>query len=254
MTVFDVFVNDRKLCRAGVGRDGVLDAIITWVTLAGDAARTARKLKQPLEETRLLVGGLSRDTHVRWPGRMLITGDRVTIAVANANAWDPPVYRKRESARQQQLQERRYYLRLKKKYEPRRKSARGTTDSNTRFLNVDLDLWSAASLDPLVKAFGRTVLVLYSGKEGRRYSAHLELATPLADADRVIRRFVRLVERLPRTARTLWNRAQTREFNIGVQAEATPLRYDLQLKPETVLAMARVHARLGVTVYGADAT
>jgi len=252
MTVFDVFVNDRKLCRAGVGRDGVLDAIVTWVTLAGDAARAARTLKQPLEETRLQVGGLSHNTHWRWPGRMLTTGDRVTIAVAHAHPWDPPEHQKRESARQQQLQERRYYQRLKEKYEPRRKSARGKTDSTTRFLNVDLDLWSSSPLDPLVNAFGRNVLVLYAGKEGRRYGAHLELAIPVPDVDRVIRRFVRLVERLPPNARTLWNRARIREFNIGVQAAATPLRYDLQLASETVLAIARVHARLGVTVYGAE--
>src|SRR6266540_2530922 len=42
MTVFDVYLNDRKRCRAGVGPDGVLTAIVNWVKLTGPAARAAR--------------------------------------------------------------------------------------------------------------------------------------------------------------------------------------------------------------------
>jgi hypothetical protein len=64
MTVFDVYVNDRKCCRAGVGADGVLTAIVNWVKLTGLAAQAARRLKQPLEESRIHVGGLGRQAHV----------------------------------------------------------------------------------------------------------------------------------------------------------------------------------------------
>jgi len=251
MTVFDVFLNNRKLCRAGVGADGVLDAIVTWVKLSGDAARTARRHKQPLEETRLQVGGLSRDTHVRWSQRMLRAGDRVTIALATSRTSDPPEQRKRDSPSERRRQERRYYLHLKEKYEPRA-SKRRADDAKTTFLNVDLDLWSAAPLDPVINALGRRVIVLHAGKDGRRYRAHLELSGMARDADRVISRFVALVDGLPRTARDAWNRAQVREFNIGVQAGTTPHHYGVGLQPDTVRGVARINARLGVTVYATD--
>jgi hypothetical protein len=48
-----------------VGDDGVLDTIVTWVKLTGDAAEEARRSNAPVEETRLHVGGLSNDTHPR---------------------------------------------------------------------------------------------------------------------------------------------------------------------------------------------
>jgi hypothetical protein len=38
MTVFDVVVNDRKVCRAGVGAVGVLSATVSWARLTGGAA------------------------------------------------------------------------------------------------------------------------------------------------------------------------------------------------------------------------
>ena len=79
ITVFDVSVNGRKLCRAGVGRDGVLNAIVSWVRLAGPAAANARRLKTSEEETSLHVGGLAGDTHRHWPRRTLKPGDRVVI-------------------------------------------------------------------------------------------------------------------------------------------------------------------------------
>jgi hypothetical protein len=64
MTVLDVYLNDRKVCRAGVGATGVLDAMISWVKLSGAPADTARRLGQPVEEARLSVGGLRHDAHV----------------------------------------------------------------------------------------------------------------------------------------------------------------------------------------------
>ena len=91
MTVFDVFVNDRKICRAGVGARGVLSATVTWVRLTGTAQGTARRLKEPSEQTGLAVGGLSKGIHRRWPSRDLTTGDRVTIAIASARTFDRPV-------------------------------------------------------------------------------------------------------------------------------------------------------------------
>ena len=257
MTVFDVFLNDRKLCRAGVGNDGVLDAIVSWARLTGPAAQTARRLKQPREEMRLHVGGLADDTHRRWTNRRLEAGDRVTIAISTARSFDRPGRIKARNPKLEEQQQKRYYLHLKEKFEGRTKPPSGRNrsvdDSATRFLNVDLDIWSASPLDPVLQAFGRKVAVLYSDKEGRgRYVAHLELmhsGLPEDTADRLIHGFVRLIRKLPPRARAFWNRARRRDFNVGIQAASRPHSYELPVQPATLQAIASVNARLVVTVY-----
>lgn len=259
MTVFDVYVNGCKLCRAGVGEDGVLDAIVSWAKLTGPAARSARRLKRPSEETRLHVGGLAKDTHRRWPGRDLKAGDRVTIAVVDSEAFDPPIREEPRDPKLVKRQEKRYYLHLKRKFEgPKaqhssRRSQRMMKDDETTFLNVDLDIWSRSMLEPLVEAFGKKVCVLHVGKEGRRHGAHLELAASgdRHNCDQLIRRFVTLVKNLPRSRRMLWNRAQVRSFNVGIQAATKPHSYELRLQQKTLDAVASVNARVVITVYGA---
>lgn len=226
MTVFDVYVNGRKRCRAGVGSDGVLSAIVSWVKLTGAAARTARRFRQPLEEARLHVGGLRDRTHRTWLDRNLIAGDRVGVVLGTAKTADRPT-----------------------RAVPKR--PRPATPEQTQFLNVDLDIWSRSPLESLVAALGRQVYALHVGKDGRRYVAHLELAASLTSPDRLIRRFVSLVERLPRSQRRLWDRSSVREFNVGIQAAATTAAYELRLAHPTVLAAANVNARIGMTVYGA---
>lgn len=259
MTVLDVFLNGRRLCRAGVGEDGVLDAIVSWAKLTGPAARAARRLKQPLQETRLHVGGLREDTHRRWVSRDLKSGDRVTVAVVRAASFDQPIHEKPIDPTLRERAERRSYARLKRKFEgpatpaSERKSRAGN-DGDTRFLNVDLDIWSTSPLQPLVKAFGPKVFALHVGKETRRrHGAHLELAggADRQNPDELIGRFVKLVKRLPRSARRSWNRASVREFSIGVQAATKPFSYELRLQPKTLRAAASVNARVVLTVYGA---
>jgi len=83
--------------------------------------------------------------------------------------------------------------------------------------------------------------VLHSGRWGRRYSAHFELTGSgivrsgasqsgvSKEADRLIRRFVSLVEQLPRPARRLWNQADSREFNIGIEAAARSKMFEMRL-------------------------
>jgi hypothetical protein len=246
-------VNDEKLCRAGVGNHGVLDTIVTWVKLTGEAAEEARRSSAPVEETRLHVGGLSNRTHQRWVQRMLTLGDRVTVAVASARNADAPSHTRKQNRKEDEERERRYFLRLKKKYEPSlERRGQDRLRPETKFLNVDLDIWSRAPLDDLVTAFGQKVVVLYVGKEGRQYGAHLEVGLSQADADRTIRRFVTLVDSLPRSPRKIWKAARVRQFNVGVQAGNSPHAYELRLQRATVEAAARIGAQLALTVYAPD--
>jgi hypothetical protein len=60
------------------------------------------------------------------------------------------------------------------------------------------------------------------------------------NADSLLRRLVTLVKALPRNARRLWNTAQSREFNVGIEAAAKSRTFELRLEPETLMAVAGV--------------
>ena len=89
MIAFEVHLNGKKLCTAGLGELGVLTSIVSW--------RGPQPLKDgtvpPGAELRLEVGGLSApaEEHVRWAQRDLRIGDEVRISVIEAGVADPPL-------------------------------------------------------------------------------------------------------------------------------------------------------------------
>jgi hypothetical protein len=135
---------------------------------------------------------------------------------------------------------------------------KGRSDDRTCFLNVDLDVAAARDLLPLVHALCPNVFDLHTGPAGAGYQTHLELASrgpgEPQDADAAIKRFLRLLAALPLPARRLWNSATQRDFNIGIQAGTEPRAFEFALQPETLKMVARLGARVVVTVYAADTT
>ena len=127
-------------------------------------------------------------------------------------------------------------------------------EDETEYLNVDLEVFSRESLATFVKGLGRSVHVLHEGRWGRRHAACLELWSSGCgeEAEVIIRRMLRLLTRMPRSAKILWNRAQVRQFNIGIQAAAKSRAFELHVRPDTLQAMARLGARLVVTVYAPE--
>ena len=126
----------------------------------------------------------------------------------------------------------------------------------TSFLNVDLDIAGPDDLLPLVKALRPSIFELHTGPARRGYQTHLELASSgmrrTDTADLVIKRFVKRLAALPPRARRLWTRARQRDFNIGVQGGLAPHAFELDVKPETLRAVARLGARIVVTVYAVE--
>jgi hypothetical protein len=82
MRAFDVYLNQKKLCRAGVGDDGVLSAIVNWVT--------GRDRGDLFPE----VGGLisPQKQHVHWVRQKpLRVGDRIQVRIIETTLVDKPV-------------------------------------------------------------------------------------------------------------------------------------------------------------------
>jgi hypothetical protein len=122
MIAFDVFLNGKKLARAGMGSDGVLTAMTTWVRRR--LSRTNEKGRQPQWDRDLsfsLAGyrSTNRDVgeHFKWEDRKLKAGDVLTIKVITAARVDEPRRRIAEDPELVERSQRRYYQRLKRKFE-----------------------------------------------------------------------------------------------------------------------------------------
>jgi hypothetical protein len=120
-----------------------------------------------------------------------------------------------------------------------------------KFLNVDLDVFSKASLEPLVRDLGERVVVHYQGREGRRFSAHLSLTVP-GSPDRAILKLASLIRKLSSETKRVWSQAETRTFSIGIQAEFLPPVLEFVLSSEAVLAAADLNGRIAITIYASQ--
>src|SRR5262245_48853115 len=117
MPVFHVYLNGRKLSTAGVGEDGVVTALVTWVRRTVEDTRS-RKADSVEEALTLEVGGLVRPSkeHVDWVDRKLKVGDEVTIRVAQDGKVDQPCSRRTyEDSKELRLQKR-YVREMAKKF------------------------------------------------------------------------------------------------------------------------------------------
>ncbi len=132
------------------------------------------------------------------------------------------------------------------------------TEAATQFLNVDLEIVSGDELTLLVEALSPHMHVLFNGRVRRTFRATLELggraalaSSPVAqDPDRIIRRMIRLVAKLPRPRRAEWDRARERRFDLGFECGGTRLP-PVELKPGTLRAVAEVGGSIVVTLYPA---
>src|SRR5437660_11257517 len=80
MRAFEISLNGKCLCLAGVGNDGVLSTTITH-----DPFRKRR-------ETRLYIGGIAlpQDEHVFWKERILHLGDELRLKGVEKETVDVP--------------------------------------------------------------------------------------------------------------------------------------------------------------------
>jgi len=99
MIAFEIYVNGRKLCLAGIGDDGVLSVIANWVTRMGegDLFLEICGLVSPARE------------HVAWAHQNpLRVGDRVQVKIVKADSVDKPYRRERIDPAKEAAAKRRY--------------------------------------------------------------------------------------------------------------------------------------------------
>lgn len=107
MRAFEIHLNNRKLCTAGIDEAGVVTSCITWVTSPDP--------KEP-EDMELRVGGLiSRShTHVDWAHRILKEGDELRVVVCSKQKVSKPKKIRTESEKDRKKRKLEYLKRLSK--------------------------------------------------------------------------------------------------------------------------------------------
>jgi hypothetical protein len=101
MRALEIHLNGEKLCTAGIGDDGVLSAIVNWVTGKSGA------------DLHLYVGGLINPgkERVSWvEHRHLTAGDEIQVKVVEVNSVDEPMRRTLDETAKA-LEDRKEYVR-----------------------------------------------------------------------------------------------------------------------------------------------
>ena len=88
---FEVFLNGRKLCLAGVGKVGVLTAHVTYAGTKNSVGRKRKSEEERIADLPWLhVGGLANGQHVRWvkhPFHLEI-GDEIRVKIKDTKKFD----------------------------------------------------------------------------------------------------------------------------------------------------------------------
>jgi hypothetical protein len=122
MICFEAFINGQKVCVAGVGATGVLDAILSWVNRERhEADEVSDPQATRVEELIFSVGGLNHrgndSVYLDWLRKELKPGDEVRIRIVEQELCDPPIDTRTDTADFIKKSKRAYYEQLKQEYE-----------------------------------------------------------------------------------------------------------------------------------------
>jgi hypothetical protein len=116
------------------------------------------------------------------------------------------------------------------------------------FLNVDLEIESASSLDLLAAEMGERVLVLYVGPVQKHNLLAVESARQHKTPDAAILALCSAVKILSPNAKRLWNAAR-KEFDVGCEMRPSERSSRFTLRPATLAQVVDLGATLAVTFY-----
>ena len=114
MITFEIYLNGKKICTAGVGDFGVLSTSLAW----RGAQPHQKGGKSAPSYLRLDVGGIadSSGEHLRWLGRKVKRGDLIAIKVVEAASADKPRERQRPNPAADLRRQKQYGRRMAKQF------------------------------------------------------------------------------------------------------------------------------------------
>ena len=119
------------------------------------------------------------------------------------------------------------------------------------FMNVALEIFSRSDLKPIADAFGSKVTVFYLGKEFGLFKAYFYPGWPQPNTPETgILRYCKLIQKLPKKERRLWDSAKSRSFDLGFECPKKGRYYWGAVSQKAVRAAAEVGAQIAITIYG----
>ncbi len=121
------------------------------------------------------------------------------------------------------------------------------------FLNVDLDIESAAPLGTLSRELGARVSVMFSGRMNGFHCLFVEMSSFRKGPDGIITAFCELIEELSPKCRRLWDAARRKEFDIGFESRLSSQRANrFTIRASTLRRLTKLGASVAVTFYPED--
>jgi len=123
--------------------------------------------------------------------------------------------------------------------------------SQSRYINVDLDVVGATDLAALGVFFDAHADLLHCGKEdGGQWMLTVEAAGSglSEDVNRDIDGILGVIEQLDDVSRNLWDRCTTREFNLGFECGETRA-HNTRITQRNIRRIADAGCTISVTLY-----
>ena len=135
------------------------------------------------------------------------------------------------------------------------------------FINLDLELESKESVQPLIKELENVVFSGYCGGfdelgclslnpykvidavEIDIYKTFDDKEDEVGGADVFINEFCTLIENLSVESKEIWNRCNRKEFDLGFQCGNTPKTFRTKIQAETINRCAELGASIMITAY-----
>ncbi|HVJ82352.1 MAG TPA: hypothetical protein VNC50_14885 [Planctomycetia bacterium] len=121
----------------------------------------------------------------------------------------------------------------------------------TRYVNTDLVLESAAALEEVAAAFeaaGLWKMAIVPGDDGI-WHASFESEAHYTDPEAHFAALLSAIESLPPELRTVWDGCRRREFNLDFECGDEPFAFIQNLSPELLPRLAAARASLSITLY-----
>jgi len=126
---------------------------------------------------------------------------------------------------------------------------RKTTAPGANYLNVDLEIRSSADLKPLADAVSTHLDIIHLGRVRNEFFLSVEVPGRTQPPDAAIAILAKTILSLPPSVRRHWQRARDRVFDIGLVKTIQAGAYALAVHPETLKTVAKLNARLAITIY-----
>lgn len=125
-------------------------------------------------------------------------------------------------------------------------------NTETKYLNTDLDLFSPNDLTELVNALeaGGVSLLNPIEHEDGRWRANFDLYDPHDHPESTLTALLEVIESLDEKAAQDWRACSERIFDVGYDTGSTPWAFKQEISNATLRRIAGLGGSLKITLYG----